>query len=80
MAEIISLPRIASWANIGTTLDSTAVEDALTKAKLNYEVQKERLYLADGTSIPEMVATTYTTTNTKGEVTKHILGTVGEKY
>lgn len=80
MADIISLPRIASWASIGTTIDSTAVEDALTKAKLNYEVQKERLYLADGTSIPEMVATTYTTTNTKGEVTKHILGTVGEKY
>lgn len=80
MAEIISLPRIASWANIGTTLNSTAVDDALTKAKLNYEVQKERLYLADGTSIPEMVATTYTTTNSKGEVSKHILGTVGEKY
>jgi hypothetical protein len=80
MADIISLPRIASWASIGTTIDSTAVDDALTKAKLNYEVQKERLYLADGTSIPEMVATTYTTTNTKGEVTKHILGTVGEKY
>ena len=80
MADIISLPRIASWASIGTTIDSTAVEDALTKAKLNYEVQKERLYLADGTTIPEMVATTYTTTNTKGEVTKHILGTVGEKY
>jgi len=80
MADIISLPRIASWASIGTTIDSTAVDDALTKAKLNYEVQKERLYLADGTTIPEMVATTYTTTNTKGEVTKHILGTVGEKY
>lgn len=80
MADIISLPRIASWASIGTTIDSTAVEDALTKAKLNYEVQKERLYLADGTSIPEMVATTYTTTNSKGEVSKHILGTVGEKY
>ena len=80
MADIISLPRIASWANIGTTLDSTAVEDALTKANLNYEVQKEILYLADGNRIPEMVATTYTTTNSKGEVTKHILGTVGEKY
>lgn len=80
MADIISLPRIASWASIGTTIDSTAVEDALTKAKLNYEVQKERLYLADGTSIPEMVATTYTTTNKEGKVSKHILGTVGEKY
>lgn len=80
MADIISLPRIASWASIGTTIDSTAVEDALTKAKLNYEVAKETLYLADGTRIPEMVATTYTTTNNKGEVSKHILGTVGEKY
>lgn len=80
MADIISLPRIASWASIGTTIDSTAVDDALTKAKLNYEVQKERLYLADGTSIPEMVATTYTTTNKEGKVSKHILGTVGEKY
>lgn len=80
MADIISLPRIASWASIGTTIDSTAVEDALTKAKLNYEVAKETLYLADGTRIPEMVATTYTTTNSKGEVSKHILGTVGEKY
>lgn len=80
MADIISLPRIASWASIGTTIDSTAVEDALTKANLNYEVAKETLYLADGTRIPEMVATTYTTTNSKGEVNKHILGTVGEKY
>lgn len=79
MADIISLPRIASWASIGTTIDSTAVEDALTKAKLNYEVQKERLYLADGTSIPEMVATTYTTIK-DDKPTKHILGTVGEKY
>lgn len=79
MADIISLPRIASWASIGTTIDSTAVEDALTKAKLNYEVQKERLYLADGTTIPEMVATTYTTIK-DGKPTKHILGTVGEKY
>ena len=41
MADIISLPRIASWANIGTTLDSTTVDDALTKAKLNYTVNKE---------------------------------------
>jgi hypothetical protein len=41
MADIISLPRIASWASIGTTLDTTAVDDALTKAKLNYEVTKE---------------------------------------
>lgn len=80
MADIISLPRIASWASIGTTIDSTAVEDALTKAKLNYEVAKETLYLADGTRIPEMVATTYTTTNKEGKVSKHILGTVGEKY
>lgn len=80
MADIISLPRIASWASIGTTINSTAVDDALTKANLNYEVAKETLYLADGTSIPEMVATTYTTTNSKGEVSKHILGTVGEKY
>ena len=79
MADIISLPRIASWASIGTTIDSTAVDDALTKAKLNYEVQKERLYLADGTTIPEMVATTYTTIK-DDKPTKHILGTVGEKY
>ena len=80
MADIISLPRIASWANIGTTLDTTAVEDALTKAKLNYEVTKEPLYLASGDKIPKMVATTYTTTNTAGDTTKHILGTVGEDY
>ena len=80
MADIISLPRIASWASIGTTIDSTAVEDALTKANLNYEVAKETLYLADGTRSPEMVATTYTTTNKEGKVSKHILGTVGEKY
>lgn len=79
MADIISLPRIASWASIGTTLDSTAVDDALTKANLNYEVQKETLYLADGTRIPEMVATTYTTIK-DDKPTKHILGTVGEKY
>lgn len=31
MAEIISLPRLASWANIGTTLDSNTVDDALTQ-------------------------------------------------
>ena len=75
MAEIISLPRIASWANIGTTLDSTAVDDALAKAKLNYEVKKEALFLADGSRIPDMVANTY-----EMDGTKHILGTVGEKY
>jgi len=80
MADIIFLPRIASWANIGTTLDTTVVEDALTKAKLNYEVTKESLYLASGDKIPKMVATTYTTTNKEGEVTKHVLGTVGEDY
>ena len=59
MADIISLPRIASWANIGTTLDSTTVDDALTKAKLNYEVKKEAIYLADGSRIPDMVANSY---------------------
>lgn len=80
MADIITLPRIASWASIGTTLDTTVVEDALTKAKLNYEVTKESLYLANGDKIPKMAATTYTTTNKEGEVTKHILGTVGEDY
>ena len=79
MADIISLPRIASWASIGTTLDTTVVEDALTKAKLNYEVTKESLYLANGDKIPKMAATTYTT-NDEGNVTKHILGTVGEDY
>lgn len=75
MADIISLPRIASWANIGTTLDSTAVYDALTKAKLNYTVTKEPLFLADGSRNPDMVATTY-----ELDGTKHVLGTVGEKY
>ena len=80
MADIISLPRIASWASIGTTLDTTVVEDALTKAKLNYEVSKESLYLANGDKIPKMAATTYTTTNKDGETTTHILGTVGEDY
>lgn len=75
MADIISLPRIASWANIGTTLDSTTVDDALTKAKLNYTVNKEPIYLADGSRIPDMVANTY-----ELDGTKHILGTVGEKY
>ena len=79
MANIISLPRIASWASIGTTLDSTAVDDALTKAGLNYEVTKEALYLADGNKIPEMAATTYTTIK-DDKPTKHILGTVGENY
>ena len=63
MADIISLPRIASWASIGTTLNTTAVDDALTKAKLNYEVTKEALYLANGDKIPKMMATTYNTTN-----------------
>lgn len=80
MADIISLPRIASWASIGTTLDTTAVDDALTKAKLNYDVTKEALYLANGDKIPKMMATTYTTTNKDGETTTHILGTVGEDY
>lgn len=75
MADIISLPRIASWASIGTTLNSTTVDDALTQANLNYEVNKEALYLADGNRIPDMVATTYELYGTK-----HILGTVSEKY
>lgn len=79
MADIISLPRIASWASIGTTLDTTVVEDALTKAKLNYEVTKEPLYLANGDKIPKMMATTYTTIK-DDKPTTHILGTVGEDY
>jgi len=76
MADIITLPRIASWASIGTTLDTTAVDDALTKAKLNYEVTKETLWLADKTKVDDMVANTYL--DEKGH--KHILGVVGEKY
>lgn len=76
MADIISLPRIASWSGIGTTINEKTVETALEKAKLNYTVEKETLWLADKTKIEDMVANTYL--DEKGH--KHILGVVGDKY
>ena len=76
MADIISLPRIASWSGIGTTINEKTVDAALEKAKLNYTVEKETLWLADKTKIEDMVANTYL--DEKGH--KHILGVVGEKY
>lgn len=76
MADIISLPRIASWSGIGTTINEKTVDAALEKAKLNYTVEKETLWLADKTKIEDMVANTYL--DEKGH--KHILGVVGDKY
>jgi len=76
MADIISLPRIASWSGIGTTINEKTVDAALEKAKLNYTVEKETLWLADKTKIEDMVANTYL--DEKGH--KHILGIVGDKY
>lgn len=76
MADIISLPRIASWSGIGTTINEKTVDTALEKAKLNYTVEKETLWLTDKTKIEDMVANTYL--DEKGH--KHILGIVGEKY
>lgn len=76
MADIISLPRIASWSGIGTTINEKTVDAALEKAKLNYTVEKETLWLADKTKIDDMVANTYL--DEKGH--KHILGVVGDKY
>ena len=76
MADIISLPRIASWSGIGTTINEKTVDTALEKAKLNYTVEKETLWLADKTKVEDMVANTYL--DEKGH--KHILGIVGEKY
>lgn len=76
MADIISLPRIASWSGIGTTINEKTVDTALEKAKLNYTVQKETLWLTDKTKIEDMVANTYL--DEKGH--KHILGVVGDKY
>lgn len=76
MADIISLPRIASWSGIGTTINEKTVDAALEKAKLNYTVEKETLWLTDKTKIEDMVANTYL--DEKGH--KHILGIVGDKY
>lgn len=76
MADIISLPRIASWSGIGTTINEKTVDTALTKAKLNYTVEKETLWLSDKTKVEDMVANTYL--DEKGH--KHILGVVGDKY
>lgn len=76
MADIIQLPRIASWSGIGTTINEKNVDAALEKANLDYYVQKETLWLADKTKIEDMVANTYL--DKKGN--KHILGIVGEKY
>ena len=76
MADIISLPRISSWSGIGTTINEKTVDAALEKAKLNYTVEKETLWLADKTKIEDMVANTYL--DEKGH--KHILGIVGDKY
>lgn len=76
MADIIQLPRLASWTGIGSTINEKTVDTALTKAKLNYTVQKETLWLADKTKVDDMMANTYL--DEKGH--KHILGVVGEKY
>ena len=76
MADIIQLPRLASWTGIGSTINEKTVDTALTKAKLNYTVQKETLWLTDKTKVDDMVANTYL--DEKGH--KHILGVVGEKY
>lgn len=76
MADIIQLPRLASWTGIGSTINEKTVDTALTKTKLNYTVQKETLWLADKTKVDDMMANTYL--DEKGH--KHILGVVGEKY
>lgn len=76
MADIIQLPRLASWTGIGSTINEKTVDTALTKAKLNYTVQKETLWLSDKTKVDDMMANTYL--DEKGH--KHILGVVGEKY
>lgn len=76
MPDIIQLPRLASWTGIGSTINEKTVDAALTKAQLNYTVQKETLWLADKTKVDDMVANTYL--DEKGH--KHILGVVGEKY
>lgn len=76
MADIISLPRLASWTGIGTTINEKTVDAALEKANLNYTVHKETLWLTDKTKVEDMVANTYI--DNKGH--KHILGIVGEKY
>ena len=76
MADIIQLPRLASWTGIGSTINEKTVDTALTKAKLNYTVQKETLWLTDKTKVDDMMANTYL--DEKGH--KHILGVVGEKY
>ena len=69
-------PRLASWTGIGSTINEKTVDTALTKAKLNYTVQKETLWLTDKTKVEDMMANTYL--DEKGH--KHILGVVGEKY
>lgn len=76
MPDIIQLPRLASWTGIGITINEKTVDTALTKAKLNYTVQKETLWLADKTKVDDMMANIYL--DEKGH--KHILGVVGEKY
>lgn len=76
MPDIIQLPRLASWTGIGSTINEKTVDAALEKAKLNYTVQKETLWLSDKTKVDDMVANTYL--DEKGH--KHILGVVGEKY
>lgn len=50
--------RQATWVNIGTDLRGmTNIQEILTKAKLDYEVSKQPIYLADGTEIHNKVAT-----------------------
>lgn len=68
--------RTTTWTSIGTDVNTTSVNEALSQAKLDYEVTTTPIYaLADGKNIelPDKVATIRKDTN-------EILGVVSTRY
>lgn len=66
--------RTATWSQIGQDISTAnSVEEALHLAHLDYTVEKDPLFLEDGTPVPGAFATTK-------EGTKEVLGVVGKEY
>lgn len=68
------MTRTATWNNIGTPISKAKnIEEALTIANLNYEVEKVPVYLENGIQVPGAFAT-----KKVGE--DHTFGVVGNKF
>lgn len=68
------MERTTTWTNIGTNVDMcTTIDDVLETANLDYIVERQKIFLADGTVIEDK----YANVNTK---TGDVLGIVGKNY